>query len=176
MGNLARGVLFRMPARDVIHYSRSPALTNLMHGQVPATIPKLLWLWSCIHPNGWDHYFLLTKHWPSGRDSTSTWIMHVDTRRAILNSVLWHILVFFSKISAPKRESCGNWEVHLGEREINKLMYSDCRGRLQHKGVFQFRAKCRENRASRMLVFVCLFFLTETSNAENKATVYHSSR
>ena len=26
----------------VIHYSRSPALTNLMHGQVPATIPKLL--------------------------------------------------------------------------------------------------------------------------------------
>ena len=42
MGNLARDVLFRMPARDVIHYSRSPALTNLMHGQVPATIPKLL--------------------------------------------------------------------------------------------------------------------------------------
>ena len=31
MGNLARDVLFRMPARDVIHYSRSPALTNLMH-------------------------------------------------------------------------------------------------------------------------------------------------
>ena len=31
----------------------------------------------------------------------------------------------------------------------------------------RFRAKCRENRASRML-----FFLTETSNAENKATVY----
>ena len=42
MGNLARDVLFRMPARDVIHYSRSPALTNLMHGQVPATILKLL--------------------------------------------------------------------------------------------------------------------------------------
>ena len=31
MGNLARYVLFRMPARDVIHNSRSPALTNLMH-------------------------------------------------------------------------------------------------------------------------------------------------
>ena len=42
MGNLARDVLFRMPARDVIHYSMSPALTNLMHGQVPATILKLL--------------------------------------------------------------------------------------------------------------------------------------
>ena len=38
MGNLARDVLFRMPARDVIQYSRSPALTNLMHGQVPATM------------------------------------------------------------------------------------------------------------------------------------------
>ena len=34
MGNLARDVLFRMPARDVIHYSRSPALTNLMHGSL----------------------------------------------------------------------------------------------------------------------------------------------
>ena len=52
MGDLASDVLFRMPARDVIHYSRSPALTNLMHGQVPATIPKLLCLTLlsiCIH-------------------------------------------------------------------------------------------------------------------------------
>ena len=31
----------------------------------------------------------------------------------------------------------------------------------------RFRVKCRENRASRMF-----FFLTETSNAENKATEY----
>ena len=82
-------------------------VTNLMHGQVPATIPKLLWptlLSICIHPNGWDHYLLLTKHWPSGRDSANcTWIMHVDTRRAILNRVLWHVLVFFLKYQ-PKRE------------------------------------------------------------------------
>ena len=77
MGNLARDVLFRMPARDVIRYTlfkvtsndeldartiscndsetalTNPieymyppkwlrTLTNLMHGQVPATIPKLL--------------------------------------------------------------------------------------------------------------------------------------
>ena len=83
MGILAHGVLFRIPGRDVIryiHYSRSPALTNWMHWQVPATISKLLWLTLssiCIHPNGWDHYLLLTK----GRDSANCmWIMHVDTR------------------------------------------------------------------------------------------------
>ena len=45
-------------------------------------------------------------------------------------------------------------------------MLSDCRGRLQHKGSFGFVQKCRENRASR------IFFLTETPNAENKATVH----
>ena len=70
---------------------------------------------------------------------------------AILNSVRWHVFIFFLE-----RESCGKWYDHLGEREWNKLMYSDCRGRLQH-----IRAKCRENRACRI-----------TSNAENKATVY----
>ena len=88
---------------NLIPYSRSPAMTNLMHSQVPATIPKLLWLSLlsiCIHLNGWDHFLLLTEHWPSGRDSANcTWIMHVDTRRAILNSVLymymWRVLVFF---------------------------------------------------------------------------------
>ena len=34
-----------------------------MHEQVPAPNPKLLWLTLlsiCIHPNGWDHYLLLT--------------------------------------------------------------------------------------------------------------------
>ena len=116
MGDLARDVLIRMPARDVIHYSRSPALTNLMHGQVPATIPKLLWLTLlsiCIHPNGWYNYLILTK----GRDSAyCTWIMHVDTGI----SVLWHVLVFFSKIPAPKRESCGKWDNHWArENEIS---------------------------------------------------------
>ena len=135
MGDLARDVLFRMPARDVIHYSKSPALTNLMHGQVPATIPKLLWLTLlsiCIHPNGWYSYLILTK----GRDSAyCTWIMHVNTGI----SVLWHVLVFFSKIPAPKREreSCGKWDDHWA-RENEISWCSDCRGRLQHKGSFGF--------------------------------------
>ena len=71
-----------------------------MHGQVPATIPKLLWLTLlsiCFHPNGWDHYLLLTK----GRDSAKcTWIMHVDTRIVCCDTYSF----FFSKIPAPKRE------------------------------------------------------------------------
>ena len=112
MGNLARDVLFRMPARDVIyviHYSRSPALTNLMHGQVPATIPKLLWLTLlsiCIHPNGWDHYLWLTKGHYS---ANCTWIMHVDTRIVCCDSYS-----FFSLKYQPRREgeSCGKWNDH----------------------------------------------------------------
>ena len=164
MGDLARDVLFRMPARDVIRYSRSPALMNLMHGQVPATIPKLLWLTLlsiCIHPNGWYNYLILAK----GRDSAyCTWIMHVDT----CISVLWHVLVFFSKIPAPKRErELRKMRRSLGEREWNKLMYSDCRGRLQHKGSFGF-----VQNAEKIVQVACCFFLTETCNAENQATVY----
>ena len=46
------------------------------------------------------------------------------------------------------------------------LMYSDCRGRLQHKGLFGFLQNAEK------IVQVACFFLTETSNAENKATVY----
>ena len=45
-------------------------------------------------------------------------------------------------------------------------MHVDTRMRFRAK-CRENRAKCRENRASRML-----FLLTETSNAENKATVY----
>ena len=45
-------------------------------------------------------------------------------------------------------------------------MYSDCRGCLQHKGSFGFVQNAEKTRASRM------FFFTETSNTENKATVY----
>ena len=62
-----------------------------------------------------------------GRDSANcTWILHVDTRRAILNSVLYmymrHVLVFFfSNLNTSpeerERESCGKWDDHLGERE-----------------------------------------------------------
>ena len=47
------------------------------------------------------------------------------------------------------------------------MMYSDCRGRLQHKGSFGFEQNAEKNCASRMF-----FFLTETFKAENKATVY----
>ena len=46
------------------------------------------------------------------------------------------------------------------------MMYSDCRGRLQHKGSFGFEQNAEK------IVQVAYFFLTETSNAENKATVY----
>ena len=46
-------------------------------------------------------------------------------------------------------------------------MYSDYRGRLQHKGSFGF-----VQNAEKIVQVACLFFLTETSNAENKATVY----
>ena len=45
-------------------------------------------------------------------------------------------------------------------------MYSDCRGRLQHKGSFGFVQNAEKIKSH---VF---FFLTETSNAVNKATVY----
>ena len=45
-------------------------------------------------------------------------------------------------------------------------MLSDCRGRLQHKGSFGFV------RNAEKIVQVAFFFLTETPNAENKATVH----
>ena len=48
-------------------------------------------------------------------------------------------------------------------------MFSDCCGRLQHKGSFGFVQNAEKIVPSRM------FFLTKTSNAENKATVYLST-
>ena len=47
-------------------------------------------------------------------------------------------------------------------------MYSDCHGRLQHKGSFGFV----QNAEKIVQVARLFFFLTETSNAENKASVY----
>ena len=44
-------------------------------------------------------------------------------------------------------------------------MYSDCNGRLEHKGSFGFVQNAEK------IVQVSCFFLTETSNAENKAIV-----
>ena len=52
-------------------------------------------------------------------------------------------------------------------RERIKLMYSDCRGRLQHKGSFGF-----VRNAEKIVQVARLFFSCQTSNAENKATVY----
>ena len=46
-------------------------------------------------------------------------------------------------------------------------MYSDCHGHLQHKGPFGFKQN-----AEKIVQVACCFFLTETSSAENKATVY----
>ena len=46
-------------------------------------------------------------------------------------------------------------------------MYSDCRGRLEHKGSFGFVHNAEK------IVQVACFFLTETSNAENKAIVHY---
>ena len=46
-------------------------------------------------------------------------------------------------------------------------MYSDCRGRLEHKGSFGFVQNAEK------IVQVACFFLTETSNAENKAIVQY---
>ena len=92
--------------RSISHASARRYTLYIIQGhqhwrQVPATIPKLLWLILlsiCIHPNGWDHYLILTK----GCDSANcTWIMHADTR---IYSVLWHILVFFSLKYQPQRE------------------------------------------------------------------------
>ena len=44
-------------------------------------------------------------------------------------------------------------------------MYSDCPGRLEHKGSFGFVLNAEKT------VQVACFFLTETSNAENKVIV-----
>ena len=46
-------------------------------------------------------------------------------------------------------------------------MYSDCRGRLQHKGSFGF-----VQNAEKIVQVAWVFFLTKTSSAENKATIY----
>ena len=46
-------------------------------------------------------------------------------------------------------------------------MNSDCRGRLQNKGSFGF-----VQNAEKIVQVACFLILTETSNAENKATVY----
>ena len=48
------------------------------------------------------------------------------------------------------------------------LMYSDCRGRLQHKGSFGFV----RNAEKIVQVACCFFFSRRHPNAENKATVY----
>ena len=113
-GYLACDVLFRMPACDVIHYSRSPALMNLMHGQVPATIPKLLWLTLFTQMAE-----IIIYYWP-GWDSANCTLCMLTHTEAIPNSVLWHILVFLLKYQ-PRRE-----------RELRKMRPSLRRERMKN--------------------------------------------
>ena len=106
-----------------------------------------------MYPPKWLRSLFMTR----GRDSaTCTWNMHVDTR-----IVCCDMYSFISK----ERESCGKWDNHLGE--WNKLMYSDCRERLEHKGSFGFVQNAEK------IVQVACFFLTETSNVEDKAIVQY---
>ena len=79
--------------------------------------------------------------------------MHVDTRIVYSDTYVF---------SSPEERVAENETI-----KGNKLMYSDCRGRLQHKGSFGF-----VQNAEKIVQVACLFFLIETSNAENKATVY----
>ena len=47
-------------------------------------------------------------------------------------------------------------------------MYSDCGGRLEHKGSFGF-----VQNAEKIVQVACFFFLTETSNAVNEAAIQY---
>ena len=135
MGNLARDVLFRMPARDVIHYSRSPTLTSLMHRQAETALTNPI---EYMYPPKWLRSLFMTR----GHDSANcTWNMHVDTRIVCCDTYS-----FFSK-----EKNCGKWDDHLGE--WNKLMYSDCRGCLEHKGSFGFMQN-----SEKILQVACVFF------------------
>ena len=172
MGNLARDVLFRMPARDVIRYTLfkvtsidelDARASSCNDSETALTFPI--------------EYMYPPKiyYWPN--IDLQAAIQLIVRELCTLTHAEQFIVCcdtysFFSKISAPKREreleSCGKWDDHLGEREWNKLMYSDCRGRLQHKGSFGFV----QNAEKIVQVACCFFFLTETSNAQNKAIVY----
>ena len=68
-----------------------------------------------------------------------------------------------------KIQNAGDCVARTGVREIGFKFGSlpHDPGGITCMGVIRFRAKCRENHAS-----VMFFFLTETYNAENKATVY----
>ena len=90
-----------------------------------------------MYPPKWLRSLFMTR----GRDSAiCTWNMHVDTRIVCCDTYS-----FFSK------ESCGKWDDHLGE--WNKLMNSDCGGRLEHKGSFGF-----VQNAEKIVQVACFFF------------------
>ena len=144
MGNLACDVLFRMPARDVTRYTLFKVTSiDELDARTSSCNDSETALTNPIHPNGWDHYLFLTKHWPSGRDSNySRW----HTRKHFL-IVCCDTYSFYSQKYQPRkkreRESCGKWDDHLGEREWNKLKYSD----LQHNGFVQSlqRKSCKSH-------------------------------
>ena len=62
---------------------------------------------------------IIIYYWPNIDLHAAIQLIVVDTRWAILNSVLymWQVLVFFSKLPAPKRWSCGKGDDNLDERE-----------------------------------------------------------
>ena len=62
MGNLVRDVLFRMPARDVIHYLRSPALMDLMRNDSETAMTNPI---EYMYPPKWLRSLFMTR----GRDS-----------------------------------------------------------------------------------------------------------
>ena len=116
-----------------------------MHGQVPEAIPKLLWLTLLTQMAEIIIYCT---------DQTLTFIIvrelctmtHAET---ILNSVLWHVLGFFPKIPDPKRE-------RVAENET--IAVDVCNKRGHSVSCKMQRKSCKSH--------------DETSNAENKATVY----
>ena len=136
MGNLACNILFRMPARHVIHYSRSPALTNLMHRQVPAIIPKLLWLTLFTQMAE-----IIIYSWPNIDHQAAIQLIVCEVcmlthTEAILYSVLWYVLVFFLLNTIPEERVAEN-ETITWARE-NEISWSIVRD-MQHKGSFGFR-------------------------------------
>ena len=78
-----------------------------------------------------------------------------------------HVLVFFLKYQPQREGVAENATITYVRENKIKSMYSDCRGRFQHKGSF-----CFVQNAEKLVQVACFFFSHQTSSAENKATVY----
>ena len=104
-----------------------------------------------MYPPKWLRSLFMTRRHDS---ANCTWNMHVDTRIVCCDTYSFYFL---------KRERVA--ENDLGE--WNKLMYSDCRGRLEHKGSFGI-----VQNAEKIVQVACFFFLTETSNHRTVSLIY----